>query len=53
MKGDIGPSEILGGSASEFSPTQLRASAFASIANGGEYNNAHSIEKVEKQDGEV
>ncbi|ANR68139.1 transglycosylase domain-containing protein [Staphylococcus equorum] len=51
-EGDIGPSEVLGGSASEFSPTQL-ASAFASIANGGEYNNAHSIEKVEKQDGEV
>ncbi|SCT04808.1 transglycosylase domain-containing protein [Staphylococcus caeli] len=50
--GDIGPSEVLGGSASEFSPTQL-ASAFAAIANGGEYNNAHSIKKVVKQDGET
>ncbi|MEB7461460.1 penicillin-binding protein [Staphylococcus succinus] len=49
---DIGPSEVLGGSASEFSPTQL-ASAFAAIANGGEYNNAHSIKKVVKQDGET
>ena len=51
-EGDIGPSEVLGGSASEFSPTQL-ASAFAAIANGGEYNNAHSIKKVVKQDGET
>lgn len=51
-EGDIGPSEVLGGSSSEFSPTQL-ASAFASIANGGEYNNAHSIKKVEKEDGET
>ncbi|MBG3873210.1 transglycosylase domain-containing protein [Staphylococcus xylosus] len=51
-EGDIGPSEVLGGSASEFSPTQL-ASAFAAIANGGEYNNAHSIKKVEKQNGET
>ncbi|MEP9851954.1 transglycosylase domain-containing protein [Staphylococcus aureus] len=51
-EGPIGPAEVLGGSASEFSPTQL-ASAFAAIANGGEYNNAHSIQKVEKQDGEV
>lgn len=42
---DIGPSEVLGGGASEFSPTQL-ASAFAAIANGGTYNNAHSIQKV-------
>lgn len=42
---DIGPSDVLGGSASEFSPTQL-ASAFAAIANGGTYNNAHSIQKV-------
>jgi penicillin-binding protein 1A len=49
---DIGPSEVLGGSASEFSPTQL-ASAFASIANGGTYNNAHSIKKVVKQDGDT
>ncbi|MCG7339650.1 penicillin-binding protein [Staphylococcus sp. ACRSN] len=49
---DIGPSEVLGGSASEFSPTQL-ASAYASVANGGEYNNAHSIKKVVKQDGET
>lgn len=40
----IGPSEVLGGSSSEFSPTQL-ASAFAAIANGGTYNNAHSIQK--------
>lgn len=37
--------EVLGGSSSEFSPTQL-ASAFAAIANGGTYNNAHSIQKV-------
>lgn len=42
---DIGPSDVLGGSASEFSPTQL-ASAFAAIANGGTYNNAHSIQKL-------
>ncbi|MFV5901293.1 transglycosylase domain-containing protein [Staphylococcus gallinarum] len=49
---DIGPSEVLGGSASEFSPTQL-ASAYAAVANGGEYNNAHSIKKVVKQDGET
>lgn len=42
---DIGPSDVLGGGASEFSPTQL-ASAFAAIANGGTYNNAHSIQKV-------
>ena len=41
----IGPSDVLGGGASEFSPTQL-ASAFAAIANGGTYNNAHSIQKV-------
>jgi len=51
-EGEIGPSEVLGGSSSEFSPTQL-ASAFAAIANGGEYNNAHSIKKVEKENGEV
>ena len=42
---DIGPSDVLGGGASEFSPTQL-ASAFAAIANGGTYNNAHSIQKL-------
>ena len=48
----IGASEVLGGSSSEFSPTQL-ASAFASIANGGDYNNAHSIKKVVKDDGET
>ncbi|WP_217983420.1 transglycosylase domain-containing protein [Staphylococcus nepalensis] len=51
-EGEIGPSEVLGGSSSEFSPTQL-SSAFAAIANGGEYNNAHSIKKVEKENGEV
>ncbi|MBG1694977.1 penicillin-binding protein [Staphylococcus aureus] len=51
-EGDIGPSEVLGGSASEFSPTQL-ASAFAAIANGGTYNNAHSIQKVVTRDGET
>ncbi len=51
-EGDIGPSEVLGGSASEFSPTQL-ASAFAAIANGGTYNNAHSIRKVVTRDGET
>ena len=49
---DLGPSEILGGGASEFSPTQL-ASAFASIANGGTYNNAHSIRKVVTSDDET
>ncbi|MFI3133058.1 transglycosylase domain-containing protein, partial [Staphylococcus warneri] len=37
--GKIGPSEVLGGSSSEFSPTQL-ASAFDEIDNGGTYNNA-------------
>ncbi|MGV3243951.1 transglycosylase domain-containing protein [Staphylococcus sp. 11261D007BR] len=47
---DIGPSEVLGGSSSEFSPTQL-ASAYASFANGGTYNNAHSIRKVVEQNG--
>ena len=51
-KNEIGPSEVLGGSSSEFSPTQL-ASAFASIANGGTYNNAHSIQKVVTADGET
>ncbi|BGE82418.1 transglycosylase domain-containing protein [Staphylococcus petrasii] len=49
---DLGPSDILGGGASEFSPTQL-ASAFASIANGGTYNNAHSIQKVVTADGDT
>lgn len=49
---NLGPSEILGGGASEFSPTQL-ASAFASIANGGTYNNAHSIRKVVTSDDET
>ena len=49
---DLGPSEILGGGASEFSPTQL-ASAFAAIANGGTYNNAHSIQKVVTHDGDT
>ena len=48
----IGPSEVLGGSSSEFSPTQL-ASAFAAIANGGTYNNAHSIQKVVTNDGDT
>lgn len=51
-EGKIGPSEVLGGSASEFSPTQL-ASAFAAIANGGTYNNAHSIQKVVTRDGDT
>ncbi len=50
--GKIGPSEVLGGSSSEFSPTQL-ASAFASLANGGTYNNAHSIQKVVTHDGDT
>lgn len=50
--GKIGPSEVLGGSSSEFSPTQL-ASAFAAIANGGTYNNAHSIQKVVTHDGDT
>ncbi|QLK86161.1 transglycosylase domain-containing protein [Staphylococcus sp. 17KM0847] len=47
---DIGPSEVLGGSSSEFSPTQL-ASAYASFANGGTYNKAHSIRKVVEANG--
>ncbi|MBI5975374.1 transglycosylase domain-containing protein [Staphylococcus canis] len=47
---DIGPSDVLGGSSSEFSPTQL-ASAYASFANGGTYNNAHSIRKVVENTG--
>ncbi|MDU6391831.1 MAG: transglycosylase domain-containing protein [Staphylococcus epidermidis] len=50
--GKIGPSEVLGGSSSEFSPTQL-ASAFAAIANGGTYNNAHSIQKVVTHEGDT
>lgn len=48
----IGPSEVLGGSQSEFSPTQL-ASAFASMGNGGTYNEAKSIRKVVTQDDET
>lgn len=44
--------DVLGGASSEFSPTQL-ASAFAALANGGEYNNAHSIKKVVKQNGDT
>ncbi|WP_353457768.1 transglycosylase domain-containing protein [Staphylococcus coagulans] len=47
---NIGPSEVLGGSSSEFSPTQL-ASAYASFANGGTYNKAHSIKKVVEANG--
>ncbi|HCT0451242.1 TPA: penicillin-binding protein [Staphylococcus pseudintermedius] len=47
---DIGPSEVLGGSSSEFSPTQL-ASAYASFANGGTYNKTHSIKKVVEANG--
>ena len=50
--GKIGPSEVLGGSSSKFSPTQL-ASAFAAIANGGTYNNAHSIQKVVTHEGDT
>ena len=34
------------------SPTQL-ASAFAAIANGGTYNNAHSIQKVVTHEGDT
>lgn len=49
-EGEIGPSEVLGGSSSEFSPTDL-ASAFAALANGGEYNQAHGITKVVDQEG--
>ncbi|MCG3412249.1 transglycosylase domain-containing protein [Staphylococcus massiliensis] len=49
---DIGPSDVLGGSSSEFSPTEL-ASAYAAIANGGEYNKAHSIQKVVDADGDT
>ncbi|WP_239749129.1 transglycosylase domain-containing protein [Mammaliicoccus sp. H-M34] len=51
-KEEIGPSEVLGGSQSEFSPTQL-ASAFASMGNGGTYNEAKSIRKVVTQDDET
>lgn len=47
---NIGPSDVLGGSSSEFSTTQL-ASAYASFANGGTYNNAHSIRKVVESSG--
>ena len=47
--GKIGPSEVLGGSSSEFSPTQL-ASAFANCST---YNNAHSIQKVVTHDGDT
>ncbi|HAL10134.1 MAG TPA: transglycosylase [Staphylococcus sp.] len=51
-KDQIGPSEVLGGSQSEFSPTQL-ASAFASMGNGGTYNEPKSIRKVVTQDDET
>ncbi len=51
-KDEIGPSEVLGGSQSEFSPTQL-ASAFATMGNGGTYNEAKSIRKVVTQDDET
>ncbi|MFT2140701.1 penicillin-binding protein [Mammaliicoccus sciuri] len=51
-KEEIGPSEVLGGSQSEFSPTQL-ASAFATMGNGGTYNEAKSIRKVVTQDDET
>lgn len=51
-KNEIGPSEVLGGSQSEFSPTQL-ASAFASFGNGGTYNEAKSVRKVVTQDDET
>ncbi|WP_414046397.1 transglycosylase domain-containing protein [Macrococcus equi] len=49
---DIGPSEALGGSSSEFSPTQM-ASAFSAFGNGGTYNKAHAIRKVVTQDDET
>ncbi|MCE4957046.1 transglycosylase domain-containing protein [Macrococcoides caseolyticum] len=49
---DLGPSEALGGSSSEFSPTQM-ASAFSSFGNGGTYNKAHAIRKVVTQDDET
>lgn len=51
-KDPIGPSEVLGGSQSEFSTTQL-ASAFAAMGNGGTYNEANSIRKVVTQDDET
>ncbi|RIO10769.1 transglycosylase domain-containing protein [Mammaliicoccus sciuri] len=51
-KDEIGPSEVLGGSQSEFSPTQL-ASAFATMGNGGTYNEAKSIRKVVTHDDET
>lgn len=51
-KDEIGPSEVLGGSQSEFSPTQL-ASAFATMGNGGTYNEARSVRKVVTQDDET
>ncbi|MCS4485442.1 transglycosylase domain-containing protein [Staphylococcus americanisciuri] len=47
---NIGPSEVLGGSSSEFSTVQL-ASAYASFANGGTYNKAHAIKKVVEANG--
>lgn len=49
---DLGPSEALGGSSSEFSPTQM-ASAFSAFGNGGTYNKAHAIRKVVTQDDET
>lgn len=49
---DLGPSEALGGSSSEFSPTQM-ASAFSAFGNGGTYNKAHAIRKVVTQDEET
>lgn len=49
---DLGPAEALGGSSSEFSPTQM-ASAFSAFGNGGTYNKAHAIRKVVTQDEET
>lgn len=49
---DLGPAEALGGSSSEFSPTQM-ASAFSTFGNGGTYNKAHAIRKVVTQDDET
>ncbi|UBH07602.1 transglycosylase domain-containing protein [Macrococcus armenti] len=49
---DLGPSDALGGSSSEFSPLQM-ASAYASFGNGGTYNEAHAIRKVVTQDNET
>ena len=49
---DLGPSDALGGSSSEFTPLQM-ASAYASFGNGGTYNESHAIRKIVTQDNET